>query len=305
MTPSLQILELPALPDTVSAGKIHFRDTGRLRHRACPICKKDDPVEVVKRPDQIIVHACGNCGMTYLAKVPDAAQLNAFYRGYANRKYHASEPKTVRLRLKALRNPHISILEQTGGIRGQSICELGCSFGTFLEYVRAKRGYPHGVEIDQIARQVLDKKRIPASEILPGQIDFDVICAFDLLEHLVDPGEMIQAVSGNLKQDGRFLLSVPNGNEIEQTGPTWIGLRVDLEHLNYFRLEDITRILARYNLYVEQYWEKGQPYLPRTPKTVISDKFRNFTLLKRLEKKWQDYTFQKGRFQLTILARKV
>jgi len=105
-----------------------------------------------------------------------------------------------------------------------------------------------------------------------------------------------------LESDGRLLLSFPNGGEIGTIGPAWLGFRVDLEHLNYFSLSSLGTLLQECGLYVEHYWEYGQPGVFRQPKTSAYSKFLARFVNSNSNRGVPNYS--DGKFVLSILARK-
>ena len=137
----------------------------------------------------------------------------------------------------------------------------------------------------------------------------DIVCAFQLIEHLENPGNLLAQISESLVDDGRLLLALPNGGECEQVGASWLGFRVDLEHFNYFSIKTLSRLLAQFGLFVEQYWLDSQPGISRNatqkrgPGLIVR-------LVKRIAQRLSTSSaispsWQQGTFVLTVLARKV
>jgi SAM-dependent methyltransferase len=248
--------------------------------------------------------------MIYVPDVPVASDVQRFYGSYA--RFKGIRPSRIS-RLGAWflwwRDPHILILENSGGLQGRTLCELGCSYGRFLQLARSRGANVSGVELDEEASRFLQSLGIPATQRLDRDRQFDVICALQLIEHLTHPSDLIKQASACLVSDGRLLLAVPNGGELERVGPAWIGFRVDLEHLNYFSLGPLSRLLLQHGLYLEHFWEHNQPIIPRTQESPARHGLnlnqrleRPLRFLSRLlvEPSWFD-----GTFVLTVLARKV
>jgi SAM-dependent methyltransferase len=296
-------MKLPPLPEAVRAGRLPGWDPAAAERRPCPVCGAADPRPLVTRPDGFIVHGC-SCGMIYLADVPGAADLDALYARYGEFKHFTDAPMSAaQMRQAIAADLFLSILERTGGLAGRSLCEIGCASGRFLELARRLGAQVYGVELDEQARAALAQKGIAASAGFPTGRSFDIICAFQTLEHLVRPDDLLTPAAASLAPDGRFLAAVPNGGEADSVGPGWIGFRVDLEHLNYFSRNSLSELLARHGLWVEQTWEHNQPDLPRPRPSTPAGLWSR--LLRRHRGLTAPALFSAGRFVLTALARKV
>ena len=99
--------------------------------------------------------------------------------------------------------------------RGGRLLEVGCAKGGFLKLAREH----FDVEGMDISQYVIDAirttfgKRVQAGNIETAQLlpeRYDVIAAFNVLEHLRDPGSVIQKAYGSLRRGGILIGSVPN-----------------------------------------------------------------------------------------------
>jgi 2-polyprenyl-3-methyl-5-hydroxy-6-metoxy-1,4-benzoquinol methylase len=300
--------QLRSLPESVVAAGGPVWDLGQLQHRHCPVCDHDSPAPVARRPDGLLVHQCPCCGLLYLGEVPHQPEVDRFYEDYSRfKRYSVPQARLWPSRALAARtNRFISILNETGGIRGLSVCEIGCSHGDFLQLIRHCGGRPVGVERDAAAKNSLERRGIAVAEDIRATGQQDIVCLFDVLEHLVAPRDMVSAIAGALRGDGRVLISVPNGGEYAKIGPSWVGFRVDLEHLNYFDSRNLSALLHEHRLYVEHYWEHSQPDLRRHGQ-------RHAGLAGRLLRAAASVfhgppavgnTYAPGSYALTVLARK-
>ncbi|GEM_PF-5096491 len=192
------ILRLPPLPQTVLAAKVPKWDLSDLIRRTCPVCSCTDKVDVCLRPDNLIVSKCTQCHMVYLAMIPSKTQLMNFYATYSSYK-EFFPPSPFRRVFAGMRsrtpNPHLDILLSTGGVQGQRICEMGCSYGNFIEQCRRAGASVLGVEWDEHAIEYLATRKITVERELPDQAIFDVVCAFQLIEHLEEPKNFISKAS--------------------------------------------------------------------------------------------------------------
>lgn len=102
---------------------------------------------------------------------------------------------------------------------GSRVLDVGCSSGELGAQMKAQLGCcVVGVEIDptvaDLARKKLDEAicadiaRLP--EVYPRLGTFDAVVAVDVLEHLVNPWDVLRLLVDYLKPGGRVLISIPN-----------------------------------------------------------------------------------------------
>jgi SAM-dependent methyltransferase len=248
--------------------------------------------------------------MVYLDEIPSDGEISELYKRYSV--FKNITPRTLswwQVRKASWTDLHIRILKSTGGLSNNTLTEIGCAFGAFLQVAKYCGATVAGVELDENARSWLSEKDIPSNPGLSQTQKCDIICAFQLIEHLANPGDMLAGISNALVDDGRLLLAMPNGGEFEHVGESWIGFRVDLEHLNYFSIKTISRMLAKYDLAVEQFWIHSQPNTERFNEQRVAEqgllgKLKFYQ--QRLGLKLNTSTFaMKGSFVLSVLARKI
>ncbi len=305
----MEINKVPILPPlylkTIPA-KVPKWDMNHLVHRKCPVCEAEGSYTICVRPDTLRVVKCERCNMVYVQDIPSEHDLGNFYRAYSQFK-ELKEPRRSPFRklLNAilLDDPHVMILEKTGGLKGKKVCEIGCSYGNFLFRLKELGSGVSAVELDTEAVNFLKKEDIPVYDRIPISPKFDAICAFNLLEHLADPADLIKEAAGSLGHGGRLLLSLPNSGEIEKVGPWWVGFRVDLEHLNYFSVKSLGSLLIQYGFYIEHYYEYNQPSI------FLNKGYSLFEKINRIRKRillkmFSAPFYEEGTFELTVLARK-
>jgi SAM-dependent methyltransferase len=257
-----------------------------------------EPVSI--RPDGLHVGACRGCSLLYVADVPDPLSLAAFYRSYGVNRERVPDRVSFAGRLFWWSHPLVLLLEDAVGLAGKSVLEIGCSEGATLERLRARGAQVSGVELDEEAHARLRKRRIPFSTVVEGSGRHDVVLALQVLEHLVEPARLVSDVARVLRDGGIFLLAMPNGGEAARVGPGWIGYRRDLEHLTYFSIGTLSALLSQHGIWVERFWEEGQPRDEVGSRSAAG----RFSALRRLFTTLERPFPGAGSFNLVVLARK-
>src|SRR3954451_11044908 len=146
------------------------------------------------------------------------------------------------------------------------VLDVGCGeggVGAALKASGAERVVgiePHGPSAE-IARGVLDEVHVgTAEEALPGVgEDFDLVLLYDVLEHVVDPGAVLDALRGVAAPGALVHVSTPNARHFSLLydlvvrgtfGYTEWGHR-DATHLRWFTRRDLEELVASHGWRVE------------------------------------------------------
>ncbi len=301
------MIVLPSLPETVEAGKLFHWNRNLLIRRSCPVCGEDSSNIVCIRPDSLAVNQCKECSLVYLPDTPGKEDIDRFYEMYGDQKGYEEFSAGARplgfIRKWRMSRAHfgVQILNDFGGLHGRTICEIGCSFGLFLQLAGFCGAIATGIELDQKARISIAKHLgVPVfADIDDVKQQQDIFCAFSVFEHLVNPKAVLEKIYEKCANDGRLLLSMPNGGNCEVVGPAWAGFRVDLEHLNYFSVKTLSKILSDNGFFVEQYWHLNQLATNRTNVRPDMNRF----LRKAISSKSQ--VTRSGAATVIVLARKI
>lgn len=103
------------------------------------------------------------------------------------------------------------------------VLEVGCGAGHILEKI--KTGKLYGIDISEIqierARKrlgdLIELKKAPGENIPYEDKFFDKILCSEVIEHVIDPREVLKEISRVLKQEGILSLSIPNEDVINST----------------------------------------------------------------------------------------
>lgn len=103
---------------------------------------------------------------------------------------------------------------------GQRVLEIGCGDGLFLAMLQKAGHRATGLEITTEAIRAglaagLDIREATIESFSASCTDsFDVVCGFQVLEHVTNPRSFIEAALRCLRDDGIAIFAVPNGEGI-------------------------------------------------------------------------------------------
>lgn len=106
---------------------------------------------------------------------------------------------------------------------GSKVLDVGCGSGYIGKLLKNKKCEIFGIDIDAKSLEVAAKTKVYKKikeysicdlkencKIFEKNIEFDYIIFADVLEHLINPGEVLNTCSKMLSKDGEILVSIPN-----------------------------------------------------------------------------------------------
>lgn len=197
-------------------------------------------------PDRIHyrIVRCNTCGLVRSDPVADPRILAKLYEQSA---FNYDDEVD---NLKLTYGRYLSSLDKYG-TQKDSLLEIGCGNGFFLEEV-LKRGYSsvRGVEPSQdaVARAGPSVHPHIVCDIMRpnlfGEEQFNVLCMFQVLDHIADPSGLLNECFRVLKPGGLFLCLNHN---IKSLSALFFGERspvVDIEHTYLYSPDTMSRLFA-------------------------------------------------------------
>lgn len=287
----ISINELEVLPRLDA--RIPNWDTAGLHEQpCCPLSAERAEPPSFKRPDGLPVSYCAATGLWFCAKRPNIEKLDEFYRLYYRShcpiKFDSAWAQQLKKGLPKydLRNIVFKKIRSIlGAPTGKRLLDVGMGTGLFVAHAK-RLGYDcSGVDVAEDAVQYLSKTL--NIKCIAGKLEawacrekFDVISMLDVVEHFLNPLDVLFAARRMLSEKGILVIWTPNGGEAGDRAGTarmWTGFRVDLEHMQYLSPKTIVWLGNKLNMDVLHLEAIGYP----GAQGVNSRKYSNYYAIRK------------------------
>jgi SAM-dependent methyltransferase len=146
------------------------------------------------------------------------------------------------------------------GLQPATVLEIGCGQGAVGARIARHATYT-GVEPDDASYAVAAARITPRggtvlhgdATVLPWGRQYDVVCAFEVLEHIEDDRAALRSWLSHLRKGGHVVVSVPEGPE--RFGPS----DVQVGHYRRYTEDSLRAVLAAAGLEVTEAVHYGWP----------------------------------------------
>ena len=225
--------------------KLHEKN---MDHVSCPVCDCNKSNLIGTKYNFKLV-SCKSCSFTFINPRPSPDSME-FY--YANSKASAFFQTNIigpteHIRINKIVKPRLDYLNDAFPKKGKWL-DIGCSTATLLSE-GIKSGWDGvGLDFEQTAIDLASKKGVPMLtkpiEVIKPKNEFDLITMFEVLEHLSNPKENLEACYNANKVGGSIVITVPNidGFEFETLGMAHTNI-CPPSHLNHFSPSTLPKLL--------------------------------------------------------------
>jgi 2-polyprenyl-3-methyl-5-hydroxy-6-metoxy-1,4-benzoquinol methylase len=272
----------------------------------CPICSEESPDFFAKK-NACNLYRCRQCGFIFVSPIP--GNLSEIYTedyfagakkgsGYVD---YEGEKEVMKSTIET----YLDEIEKLAPGRGR-LFEIGAATGTFLEAASRRGWRVSGVEISEYAAEKarakgLDVRTGILEDLEFGGAQFDVVAMWDVLEHLPNPAATLKLANSLLKPGGLIALNTPNAGSFfaKLMGKRW-HLIVPPEHLSYFGVDNLTKLLGKTGMSVRRVTCLGKKFTLQYVFKMLATWYK-FSVLQWIAKKTQ--TNSLGKLALSINLR--
>ncbi len=237
------------------------RDIAKLKARldefvrvSCPACSSDHFVPAFQKYS-FEFQSCTICQTIFMSPRPSEDIMASYYANSENYAYWAKYifPASEDTRREKIHKPWLKRVLQycrQFKISTKTLLEVGPGFGTFSSVATESGAFDRVVAVEPTP-ELAAACRERGVEVIQSRIeeiesqvrDIDVVVAFEVIEHLYDPGVFLEAIKPCMSPNGLLVLSCPNGLGFDISILKAKSLAVDVEHVNLFNPASLSLLL--------------------------------------------------------------
>jgi len=221
----------------------------------CPLCQQSKIIFTGLTKNNYRLFHCTKCDLRFIDPIPTEVELNNYYNKYLEEKgYKYLNKEFSDYKIKTIWQERINLLKQFNYKKDTSILEVGAGTGEWLRALKSNNYNDFtALEISEEEYNILNKQ-------FPGKIiktplnnytsdkQFDVVCLWDVLEHLNELNKNFFSLKNLLSRNGIIIIATPNINSISLKikKNNWRYLTPP-EHILYFNKKSVINLAKKFN----------------------------------------------------------
>lgn len=258
------------------SGGVRFK----RQHIPCPCCGRDDSCFVLSKNSYDLVE-CRGCRLIFVNPMPVQEEVEEFYRrqyydqaafrevmGFPHHYLDERDPVEVQSIV-----PVLVLLERFQS--PATLLDIGCGDGMFLRVAREWGWHGTGVEPSVEAAKMaaahgLHVINAPVTQAALPEHSFDAISCLQVIEHVLEPVELLRCAHRWLRPGGVLLVSTPNAHSLERrlNGVDWVSFTPP-GHLVYFSIPSMRHALELAGFSVETFVTNASVVRPPSLRALV------------------------------------
>lgn len=233
----------------------------------CPICREGKEELLMKTlnthgsslitDERFNLVKCRDCGLVYINPRPKQDEIGRFYDiDYytTGNRFKRFIEEFVTLYFNLYKKALITKYKQSG-----RLLDIGCGTGDFLLSLPTDRWELYGIEPNDAGYEI-SVKRVKGKIFNNKLIDckfpdayFDIVNMWHVFEHIFNPNEELREIKRILKNEGVFILGIPNIHSLGyRVGKAYWFHMDSPRHLYHYNPRTIKKILNKNGFYVSK-----------------------------------------------------
>lgn len=222
-----------------------------LEERSCPVCSQNQETFIFYKNGGRYVK-CKSCSMLYLNPVFKDCELTKYYATNTTVQAQAHESESDFYR--KIYTQGLLEIEQFTNV--DTLLDIGCSSGFFLDCARERGWTTYGLELNtteaKIARQKQHCIATSSLEQYQTQQKFNAICLWDVFEHIKNPKAMLNRLKQFLTPNGVLFIQVPNAQALAaRIMREECNMFDGIEHVNLYNPSTLKRVLEQEDFHLQ------------------------------------------------------
>ena len=183
---------------------------------SCYLCNSENYFKrsgSVRDDSNIDILECSVCGLVYLSSLSHIKEGH-----YEESGMHSVELKIEKWLQECKEDDNRRYEFVKGKIANKTLLDFGCGAGGFIEIVKLYAKKVSGIELEKALQPSFKKRGLKVfPNILKAQkegLQYDLITAFHVVEHLQNPKRVLKELSKLLNEEGEMIIEVPNSDDV-------------------------------------------------------------------------------------------
>ena len=250
----------------------------------CPACGSGNYRKAFKKYSFTFV-TCTDCQTLFINPRATPEMLSSYYATAKSYKYWNEHifPAAENSRRQLIFRPRVERVAEIckrHNVKTNTLVDVGAGFGTFCEEVKNIGIFDRVIAVEpepELAatcrRKGLEVIEKPIEQVSFGNDVVDVVTNFEVIEHLYSPKDFVLKCVSILPEGGLLILTTPNIEGFDLLVLGELSTNVGYEHINYFNLGSLGRLLSDCGLEVIEMLTPGQLDAELVRKQVLSGAF--------------------------------
>jgi len=235
----------------------------------CKICSSTDIIKI--NYDGIGLLKCTNCDITYLENFPDNKDLESLYSNDYTISTKNSDTE-LRRTVQQIENYYIFNLINKYKSNSETIVDIGCDKGFFIDEARRNKFKVFGVELNNNAKLYCQNIGLEIkNSIEEFNQKFDIITMNHSLEHFPNPDEYLQKLKNYGSENALLVIRVPAFDSLfsKIMKKNWIWFQPE-NHYFHYSLKSLKYLLEKNNFEVMEISHRNPSKVSHYFKYIIS-----------------------------------